>query len=110
MVAHFCRATPGHFWIAPNHLTLGWIHTKKKDFEKALPALEKAHALFESPMSTASLAYGYAAAGRKEQALKILERLKQLARERYVQPFPVAEVYAALGDKDSAFQWLEKAF
>jgi hypothetical protein len=36
--------------------------------------------------------------------------LKRLSKKRYVQPYPIALIYAALEDKDEAFQWLERAY
>jgi serine/threonine protein kinase/Tfp pilus assembly protein PilF len=54
------------------------------------------------------LAYAYAAAGQREKALKILDEQKKLAKQRYVSPFNFAIIYTGLGDKDRAFQSLEK--
>jgi hypothetical protein len=45
----------------------------------------------------------YAVSGRQHEARKILDLLKWLSRRRYVMP------YIALGDKDQAFAWLQKA-
>jgi hypothetical protein len=42
--------------------------------------------------------------------LKQLELLKEKAKQRPVRPLELAEVYAQTGEKDPAFQWLEKAF
>ena len=58
----------------------------------------------------ASLAAGYAAAGRRNDALRIVNRLKQQSPHQYVPAYGLAEVYATLGDKNEAFVWLEKAF
>ena len=33
-----------------------------------------------------------------------------MARQRHVSPMDFADVYAGLGDADSTFKWLEKAF
>jgi hypothetical protein len=42
--------------------------------------------------------------------LKILDQLKQLSTQRFVYAYGIALVYVGLGDKDQAFQWLEKSF
>ena len=55
------------------------------------------------------LAYAYAAAGRRDDALKILKDQQELANERYVSPYNFAIIYTALGDKDRAFEWLTKS-
>ena len=49
-------------------------------------------------------------AGRKEEARKILDELKEAAKQRYVQPFAFALIYIGLDDKDQAFEWLNKTF
>jgi hypothetical protein len=47
--------------------------------------------------------------GNRRQALKLLDGLKELANGRYVSPFNLALIYGALGDKNHALEWLEKA-
>ena len=48
------------------------------------------------------------AAGKKAEALKILDDLKERAKQRPVSPYEFALIYLGLGDKDQAFVWLEK--
>ncbi len=52
------------------------------------------------------LAEAYAGAGRREDALRILEEVRGSA----IDPLNVAVVYAALGEADAAFEWMEKAY
>ena len=40
---------------------------------------------------------------------KLLAELLEISKRRYVSPAAIASIYAALGDKDQAFAWLEKA-
>lgn len=54
------------------------------------------------------LAYAYAAAGRRDEARKILDGQQRLANGRYVSPYNFAIIYTGLGDKDQAFEWLTK--
>ena len=56
--------------------------------------------------SMPALAQAYAGAGQREDALRILEELRGSA----IDPTSVAYVYAALGEADAAFEWLEKAY
>jgi hypothetical protein len=35
--------------------------------------------------------------------------LEQLSKQRYVQAYSIASIYGALGDKNRAFTWLDKA-
>jgi tetratricopeptide (TPR) repeat protein len=52
------------------------------------------------------LAYAYATAGRRDEALKILGEQQRLAKQRYVSPYNFAIIYTGLGDTDQAFAWL----
>ena len=52
----------------------------------------------------------YAALGMRGYWQKQLELLKEKAKQRPARPLELAELYAQTGEKDSAFQWLEKAF
>ena len=47
---------------------------------------------------------------RRSEAQNTIAEMKVLATERYVAPSFIAYVYAALGDKENAFEWLEKAY
>lgn len=49
-------------------------------------------------------------AGRREDAQKILDELKETAKQRYVTPYILARIFAALNEKDEAFRLLEKAY
>jgi len=49
-------------------------------------------------------------AGEKDEALKILDDLKEQSKQRYVSPKGFAMIYMGLGDKDQAFEWLNKTF
>ena len=52
----------------------------------------------------------YASSGHPVEARRILAGLKAKMKETYVSPVLLAEIHAALGDKDEAFAWLEKAY
>jgi adenylate cyclase len=56
------------------------------------------------------LGYGYAVTGRRADALKVLQSLDEMEKRRYVSRAARVYVYAGLGDKDKAFEWLEKAY
>jgi tetratricopeptide (TPR) repeat protein len=56
------------------------------------------------------LGYTLAVAGRRTEALAMLEGLRHLSTTRYVSPYSVALVYAGLDDRDQALAWLDKAY
>ena len=91
------------------HALLGTAYQMKGDFQDALAEYQKARQLNDDPFVLALLGQIYAASGRKDEALKILDQLKQLSKQRFVYAYGIALVYARLGDKDQAFQWLEKS-
>ncbi len=56
------------------------------------------------------LAITYARMGKRREAEKILHELENLSKGRYVSPALIAQIYAALAEKDMAFKWLERAY
>jgi hypothetical protein len=48
--------------------------------------------------------------GRRTEAQQVISALNQIAQTRFVPPFGFALVYAGLGDRDAAFEWLEKSY
>jgi eukaryotic-like serine/threonine-protein kinase len=100
--------------LDPNYpftsLISGLCYTQQGKSSEAIGALRKSHELFAAPWSHARVAYGYAKAGRKAEAHAILDTLKNQAKREYVASDIVASVYVALGDKEKAFEYLEKAY
>jgi TolB-like protein/Tfp pilus assembly protein PilF len=64
----------------------------------------------DNPALLAMTGYGDAISGEKSEAEKIISRLKQLSRQTYVPSVYTALVYTGLGDKNHAFEWLDKAY
>jgi TolB-like protein/DNA-binding winged helix-turn-helix (wHTH) protein/Flp pilus assembly protein TadD len=60
--------------------------------------------------ATATLAHAYATIGRRAEAEKILRDLERKSKRAYVSPYIIATIYAGLGKKDRAFEFLEKAY
>ena len=61
-------------------------------------------------MMRAALAQTYASAGRREEPLRILEDLKELAKQRYVAACFLAGIHLGLEEHDRAMDYLEKSF
>lgn len=97
-----------NYWFT--HQALGLAYERKKMYPQAIAELEKAHALDNNLWVTGFLGYAYAVAGRKQEAQKILNEMKELGKQRYVPPYSLAFVCAGLDDKDQAFEWLNKAY
>ena len=78
-------------------------------FAEAIAEGEKARALDDDPAVLSYLARAYALSGKRDEALKLVARMHELAKQRYVPAYGFAFPYAALGDKDQAFKWLERS-
>ena len=85
-------------------------YEQKGMYEEALAALAKARQLSDSPTMLALLAHAYVGMGKRIEAQKILDQLKEMSKQTYVDSYFIAEVYTALGEQDRGFQELEKAY
>ncbi len=88
-----------------------WAYEQKGMYEDAIAIysdLIKRHG--ENPANLSFLGRAFAVAGRKEEALKVIQDLNERAKRGYVSPYLVANIYARLGDKDQTMIWLEKAY
>ncbi|MGH9399129.1 MAG: protein kinase domain-containing protein [Thermoanaerobaculia bacterium] len=79
--------------------------------EEAVAFLEKAVEVKVNRQSfyLGMLGAAYAAAGRKPEALALLEELTQRSRREYVAPHHLAFIHITLGDADQAFAELDRA-
>ena len=102
------EVNPNNFTL---HFRLAYVYLQKGMYEEAIEEMQKAMTLSgRSTETLAGLGRAYAAAGMREETQKVLDELSESAKERYVCPHHVAQIYAALGDKEQAFHWLEKAY
>jgi TolB-like protein/Tfp pilus assembly protein PilF len=62
-----------------------------------------------SGQPSSGLAITYARLGKKDDARRVLEKLLELAKKKYYAGDQIASVYIALGEKDAAFEWLNRA-
>jgi serine/threonine protein kinase/tetratricopeptide (TPR) repeat protein len=91
------------------HNDLGSALEMKGLLPEALAEYTRVQQLNDDPNYLANLGHLYAASGKRDEALKTLERMKDIARQRYVSAYSFAIVYAALGEKDKAFEQLERS-
>jgi DNA-binding winged helix-turn-helix (wHTH) protein/TolB-like protein len=93
------------------HFRLGNAYEQEGQYELAIVEYQKA---VPDPASgdtyyQASLGHAYAMAGKIAEARKVLAHLQNLSAKRYVAPYAIGLIYAGLGDRDQAFEWLNKA-
>jgi TolB-like protein/DNA-binding winged helix-turn-helix (wHTH) protein/Flp pilus assembly protein TadD len=88
-----------------------WAYLQKRMYPEAIASLRAAlRALQRDPEIEGELGYALAVAGRRAEALAMLEDLGQLSATRYVSPYSVALIDAGLGQHGEAVAWLEKAY
>src|ERR1700687_2867702 len=83
----------------------------KGQYEEAIRVLEKTVSIMDrSAGSIEFLATAYAHAGRRREALRLINELKQRRKTSYVSADALVDPYLALADYDEAFVWLERAY
>ncbi len=107
-----CRKT---FEMDPNYPPAHEFFAKAYEqtgmYGEAISEFQKARDLSgESSNLAAGLGHAYALSGRREEALKILDELKGSSKEGYISSYDIALIHLGLGQKDQAFEWLEKAY
>jgi tetratricopeptide (TPR) repeat protein len=93
------------------HKGLSEVYVQKGMDDEAIAEIEKAIALSgRSIFILDDLGYIYARAGKRDEAAKVLEDLDRLASDQYVPAYGRVLICAALGYKEKAMTWLEKAY
>jgi TolB-like protein/Tfp pilus assembly protein PilF len=94
------------------HLYLGYVYLQQPGHApEAVAEFQKAQAYMGDDAETlAALGHAYAAAGQRADAQKVLATLREHAARGYVSPYFVAVVYTGLGDRERAFDSLERAY
>jgi tetratricopeptide (TPR) repeat protein len=90
-------------------MVLCQTYSYKGQLPEAIAECEKARALNDDPAVLSYLSRAYALSGKSEEAKKLVGQMHELAKQRYVPAYGFAFPYAALGDKDQAFKWLEQS-
>jgi DNA-binding winged helix-turn-helix (wHTH) protein/TolB-like protein/Tfp pilus assembly protein PilF len=97
------------FW--PAHLVLGWTFEQQRKLPEALASLRRAVELSSSStLALTGLAHAQAEAGELAAARQSLRQIEQRASSAYVSPFFRAALYEALGQRDTAIEWLENSY
>ena len=87
----------------------GRIYLHQGKYEEAIAAIQEARALVGGGPNPA-LAYAYAVAGNRKEAMKILHELKELSTREYVPAYSFARIYLGLGEHEKSLDLLEKAY
>jgi tetratricopeptide (TPR) repeat protein len=97
--------------FVPAHVFLGRAYEQKGAYPDAIAEMRKALELSEGDTNElAALGHAFAVGHQAEEAKKILDQLKERSQQTYVQPGLIAVIHIGLGDKNQAFDWLQKAY
>ncbi|MDX6696287.1 MAG: hypothetical protein QOF02_3890 [Blastocatellia bacterium] len=95
--------------FGPAHYFLGLALEQKGLYEEAISELNKARARSgNNPWMVSALGHTLALYGKRGEALRVLEELRQLSKSRYVTPYDYAVVYVGLGQPAQVSEWLGK--
>jgi len=95
---------------AATYWFLGWAYDAMGKYEDALRCHKRANELIGIPMGEGpNIASCYAHMGKREEAREILNSLIEFSRTNYFPSTAIAWPFSALGEKDQAFAWLDKA-
>jgi TolB-like protein/Flp pilus assembly protein TadD len=93
------------------HLWLGRSYQQLGRYQEALTEFRQVEGAFGGwAVSKAALGYVEGVSGNHREAAKTLSELEALSKQRFITAYGVALVYAGMGEKDKAFEWLNKAF
>lgn len=101
--------------MSPNYPSpyywLGLAQVEKKNYDGAIKAFQSVVQLsHRAPVALTGLGIGYARAGMMKEADDVLNELLNKPKNVYIPEFYLATLYTAMGKKDEAFAWLNKAY
>ena len=98
----------GSFYYARYGLALAL--ELKGAIPEAIAEYQKTISISDDSVPLGMLGRLYAAHGRKDEAQKILQQLRQIREQQYIPAYSLALVYLGLGDRNEALNWLEQGY
>jgi eukaryotic-like serine/threonine-protein kinase len=95
---------PSHYFLAVGYHGSGQLQQAVAEYQRAVDLSQG------DSDPTAGLAHAYATLGKRTETEKILAELQQQSKRAYVSPYMIAVIYAGLGQKDKALEFLEKGY
>ena len=94
----------------PGHMEYALALGLQGKISNAIAECEKAVSMNDDPNRLGLLGYLYGLAGRKDEARKTLEKLRQLRTQRYIVAYSIALASLGVNDKSEAMRWLEQSY
>jgi len=93
------------------HWYLGLAYEQSAMYAQAAAELQTAKDLLKKNVGIeAGIGRVDALSGKRAEAEKVIDELKDRSKQIYVSSYHIASIYASLGDKDRAFEWLQGAY
>ena len=108
-VAEARRALALYPQVLHSHYVLGWVEGRRGRWAEAVAHLENAERVSRDAVSLAYLGHALARADRRDEARRLLERVSARQGTGYVAAYCFVVLHAGLGEKDRAFEWLNRA-
>jgi len=89
-------------------ISLAMTYIQKRMYDEAISVASKPES--DDAYLLAAAGDAYARLGKRTDALKMIERLKEQSKRRYVPPFAIAIIHIGLGEKEQALDLLEKSY
>jgi TolB-like protein/Tfp pilus assembly protein PilF len=101
--------------LDPNYIVAyyfrGVAYLQQSTYTEGMREFEKGVAISpDDTLALTGLGYGYAVTGRRPEAQRVLDKLAEFSKQKYVSAVFMAKIYAGLREKEKAFAWLEKAY
>jgi serine/threonine-protein kinase len=105
-IAQYKRTLVRNPNFAYAHRALGWAYGSKGMYPEAIAETRTSIEL--NNLGKGYLGLWLARSGKRDEALKLLNELRQESARNYVQSYNFALIYIGLNDKEEALNWLEK--
>jgi serine/threonine-protein kinase len=109
-VEEFRKAAKLYPDFSPAHSFLAMGCESSGLYDEALAEIQRAIDLFKNDVFLALRARILARSGKPREARQALAEITNQSKHGFLPPTLIARVYAALGDKEQAFEWLDKAY
>jgi eukaryotic-like serine/threonine-protein kinase len=96
--------------FAPARRMLEEVYAQMGKQKEAVAEREKALSLSGGPELAASIEEDFTKSGYKGVLQSWLDGLTEISKHGYVSSYSIAEAYMRMGEKEKAFDWLEKAY
>jgi class 3 adenylate cyclase/TolB-like protein/Flp pilus assembly protein TadD len=92
--------------MSASHGQIGLVYLYQGKMEPALAELKTALAMERTTFNATNYALGLAAAGKKEEALRVVHRFLEQTKGKYVCAYEIACAYEGMKDRATALRWL----